>query len=270
LRQTPIWYIFQGFHPDIVSAFAGISNNCYLIDFHEVFEQWAGTLAGPIHVNAQISNIDRTGASPVITYSLESGYAQTQACSALIIAFPPTISALEASNLVLTSEETSLFSEVQLINYFSGAVSMIIPPDDLFYANSSSPLLPPPASGEPVGVLRFFAESNITTTWSWGGFGEEYTLEQGQALLIETLSRINKAPNDAGSQPAPIQDSDIKRFMKHDYFPQVSGAALARGWYQELDRQQGQNKTFFASGLNAFESAEFAIRAGQDVVASYF
>lgn len=265
-----MWYIFQGFHPDIVASFAGLPNNCYLIDFHAVFEQWAETLTGPIHLNAQISNIDRTGASPVITYNLNSSYAQTQACSALIMAFPPTTSALRASNLVLTSSEQSLFSEVQLINYFSGAVSTVLPPDDLFYANSSSPLLPPDASGEPVGILRFFAESNITTTWSWGAWGKNYTLEEGRTLLIETLSRINKDPNEAGSRPVPIQDADVKGFLKHDYFPQVSGAALARGWYRELDRQQGRNKTFFASGLNAFESAEFAIRAGQDVVASYF
>lgn len=49
----------------------------------------------------------------------------------------------------------------------------------------------------------------------------------------------------------------------------MAGKDLAAGFYQRLDKLQGQRNTFFASGLNGYETVEFALRAGRDVVEHY-
>jgi hypothetical protein len=266
LRRTPMLYMLQYFHPDVLRSIANIGPS-YLIDFHQVFEQYSHKIKGPLLLNVTITDIKRDE-SPLITYHTDST-SNSQACSELLLAFPPTISALQAVKLDLTAEETSLFSSVGVVNYFSGAVSMAIPAHESYLAGSTTPTIPPEAAGEPVAVLRFFPESNVTTTWSWGKFGTTITEKHAYKLLKETLSRINKDPMDANAVAVPISDKDVKAFKKHDYFPQVSSDDLRNGWYARFDKQQGQKKTYFASGLNGFETVEFAVRAGQDVVACY-
>ena len=44
---------------------------------------------------------------------------------------------------------------------------------------------------------------------------------------------------------------------------------LADGFYDKLDKLQGKMNTFYASGLNGYETVEFALRAGRDVVEHY-
>ncbi|KFA68115.1 hypothetical protein S40285_02583 [Stachybotrys chlorohalonatus IBT 40285] len=271
IRQTPIWYMMQLFAPADLLGFVGLLP-VYNIDFHEVFVQYAETVEGEIILDATISDIDRSGPGPRITYTSGSdGAHETQDCSSLILAFPPAVPALEAASLDLTTAERELFSKVQLVNYFAGAVNMSsrIPVNDVFYANGPSPVLPPDAVGQPVGFLRMFSNSNVVTTWSWGSAGETYTTAQVRRLLVETLGRLNRDPEDADATLVGLTDADIKAFAAQDYFPTVSGEELLGGWYQRFDRQQGQNNTYYASGLNAFESVEFAVRAGLDIVNTY-
>ena len=45
---------------------------------------------------------------------------------------------------------------------------------------------------------------------------------------------------------------------------------LEHGFYAGFNALQGHKNTYYVSGLNGFETVEFAIRAGQDVVDSYF
>ena len=63
--------------------------------------------------------------------------------------------------------------------------------------------------------------------------------------------------------------AELTRVPQNDYFPHVSGKDLAGGFYDRLDKVQGQLNTFYASGLNGYETVEFALRAGRDVVEHY-
>ena len=147
---------------------------------------------------------------------------------------------------------------------------MATPPKTLFGAASAAPNLPPDADGEPVAFISLFNTSNIATTWSWAAYRTDETLEQARLLLKRTLSKVNKNPADPNASPVPVTDDDVRAFRKWDYFPHFDSAQLAAGWYGKFDALQGQKKTYFASGLNAFETVEFAVRAGLDVVDSYF
>ena len=151
-----------------------------------------------------------------------------------------------------------------------------IPPQALYAANASGPAVPPEPDAEPVNFIRLWNNSAIVTSWSWGGYdsldntSSTQTAQSVQQLLETTLSKVNKNPADLSAQPTPVTDEDVTAFTKQLYFPHFLQDELRNGWYQKLASLQGQLKTYYASGLNGFESVEFAVRAGQDVVESYF
>ena len=263
--------MLQYLSPDVLSAFLTIGPS-YIVDFHEVFRRFANTsIKGPINLGVNVTAIDRSGATPVITYAgANCTTSRTQSCSSLVLAFPPTVSALEAANLDITDQETQAFTPVGIINYYAGAVAMAnTARGKLYEAASTSPSLPPPAEGEPVAFVQLWNSSSIATTWSWDAYRQPSNIDKARDLLKCTLSAVNKDPTDPNSVPAPVTDADIKGFVKAEYFPHYDSAQLAAGYYKLFDQLQGQKSTYYASGLNAFETVEFAIRAGYDVVDSY-
>jgi hypothetical protein len=223
-----------------------------------------------LHSPVNIFLADRSGPQPVIQYTNSgSNGAQAQQCSALILAFPPTLSALFAANLDVSANEQTVFGPVGLTAYFSSAVRLITSPY-FFEAESVAPNIPADADGEPVAFLQLFRASNIATAWSWGPYRGNLTADQARALLTETLSKVNKDPTNASAVPQPVTDADILGFQQNDYFPHFDSEQLAGGWYEKFNDLQGQQKTYYASGLNGFETVEFALRAGIDIVDSYF
>lgn len=67
-----------------------------------------------------------------------------------------------------------------------------------------------------------------------------------------------------------VTNAGIRAFKKWDYFPHYVTAQLKGKWCDKLNALQGQKNTCWASGLNGFESVEWAVRAGLDVADSYF
>ena len=242
-----------------------------MIDFHEVFRRFAQSIQGPINLGINITKIDRSGSSPVITYTGAGATTPVQqTCSSLLLAFPPIIPALQAANLDITEQETQVFSPVGITNYYSGAVVMENTARyELYEAASAAPNLPPPAQGEPIAFIQLWNSSAIATTWSWDAYRQPSDIEKARSLLKSTLSKVNKDPTNPNAVPTPVTDEDVKGFVKTDYFPHYDSAQLLAGYYKMLDQLQGEKNTFYASGLNAFETVEFAIRAGYDVVDSY-
>jgi hypothetical protein len=215
--------------------------------------------------------IDRSGSNPVIHYSNSgSNGIQIQQCSALILAFPPTLSSLNAANLNVSADEQTVFGPIGTTAYFSSAVRLNTPADFVFDAESVAPNVPVDAAGEPVAFLHLFSTSNIATAWSWGPYRGSVTADQAKTLLKQTLSKVNKDPRDANAVPQPVTDADILGFQQNEYFPHFDSPQLAGGWYDRFNTLQGHKNTYYASGLNGFETVEFALRAGIDIVNSYF
>jgi len=229
----------------------------------------------------------------MLTYndSSPSG-SSTQKCSKLVLAFPPVLHALAAANFDIDDDEKKIFAPVGIINYWSGAIRVATPYGDIFSGFlhetflgiidkiidglgghiSFGDYIPwlPKAAGEPVAFLRIFNESDIATTWSWGKYKSDQTLDDARSLLKEVMSKINKDPEDPNAKPRPITDADVRDFRQWDYFPHFDRKQLEQGFYAKFNALQGHKNTYYASGLNGFETVEFAIRAGQDVVDSYF
>ncbi|KAH7417335.1 FAD/NAD-P-binding domain-containing protein [Cadophora sp. MPI-SDFR-AT-0126] len=273
LREVPILYMLQYLTPDILGFFARI-HGVYLIDFHKVWVNWAKkSIKGPIYLGSAITKIDRSGPFPKITYKkgrkdkrTPRSRSEDQLCSSVILAFPPTIPALQAANIKPTDNELTVFSPLLLTSYFSGAVRLQTP-RNLTFSAASPPTVPVAATGAPISLLHLFNTSDIATTWSWGNGTSTAVARQ---LLKETLSRINKDPTDPAAVAKPVTDKDILGFQPNDYFPHFGPAELAGGWYDKFNKLQGTKKTYYSSGLNGFETVEFAIRAGSEIVQTYF
>ncbi|KAF2704639.1 FAD/NAD(P)-binding domain-containing protein [Pleomassaria siparia CBS 279.74] len=275
IRVVPALYILQYITPDLLTGFIG-QHNVYYTDFHKVWVEWTKKAAckQDIRLNAEVRCIDRTGKNPVVKYTKannKSFYSwKKQECSSIIFALPPTIENLERAGLDLSEAEYNVFKYTGVHNYFSSAVKFKLPFGVSYIASSKNESVPPPDDGEPVAVLRLSNESDISTSWSWGPYREFESEASARALLQETLSKINKDPRNATALSVPLNNTDIRAFRKWDYFPHFDSQPLRDGAYTRMNKLQGSKKTYWASGLNGMETVEWAIRAGQDVVNSYY
>ncbi|KAI0683359.1 hypothetical protein BC835DRAFT_1296206 [Cytidiella melzeri] len=260
ITQTPTIYMLQYFTPEIVAAFIGVEPS-YIVDFHKVFVHYSASVKGALHTNTTVTKIDRTAPYPVVTYTVGSGPSATQTCSEVVLAFAPTLENLAAIDMPLSSNETTVFSKVGITAYWSSATSVKIA-YPYFYQQT-----PPEPLGEPVGFLRVFNNSPIATTYSWGPIGSNLSIAEATNLLVTTLTKVQTGANVSDPTVTP---SDVKAIRKWDYFPHFNTSELADGFYGKYDALQGKNHTYFSSGLNGFETVEFAIRAGKDLVASFF
>jgi hypothetical protein len=272
-------YVLQYITPDLLTAFIG-QHAVYYIDFHKVWVEFQKKriCKTPIHLSHEIRCIDRSGKHPVIKYTKPDATFykwEKQECSSLIMAFPPTIDNLERTGLDLTKEEHDIFNNVITHNYFSSAVALKLPFGESYIANSSSIGAPPPNDGEPVAVLRLNTNTNVSTSWSWGpdatGPNGQFESESSaRDLLNTTLSRVNKDPRNTTMKALALTSADIRAFRKWDYFPHFGTGPLRNNIYAKLNKLQGCKNTYYASGLQGMEIVEWAIRAGKDVVDSYF
>ncbi|KAF9067224.1 hypothetical protein BDP27DRAFT_1329187, partial [Rhodocollybia butyracea] len=243
VRDTPILYMLTYMTLDILEFFAG-QRDGYIIDFQKVFEEYAKTINSTFYLNSTITKIDRNG-SPTITYLANGSITpEIQNCDKLVLAFPPVMDALNDAHLDVSSTEQSIFSPIGITKYWSGALESALPD----------------ANGEPVAFIRLFNESSVATTCN-------QTLPEGRNLLKSVLSKVNKLHPENSTWPStPITEADIKEFKEWHYFPHYDKTDLDSGVYARLDSLQGQQNTYYASGLNGFETVEFAIRAGNDIV----
>lgn len=173
----------------------------------------------------------------------------------------------------MTNDEEEAFSPVGLTNYFSGAVRMgrNIQPATLYSTETVLAHIPPDAKGEPVSFIRLFNDSEIVTTWSWSAYRtQDIEFPEAKELLVETLSKVNRDPDDVHDVSVPITAADVKGFLKVDYFPHYDSEALNAGWYEKFNDLQGKKNTYWVSGLNGFETVEFAVRAALDIAESFF
>lgn len=228
-----------------------------LTDFHKVFAHYATSVRGPIHTNSTVTKIDRTGSTPIVTY----GAGSRQTCADVILAFAPTLENLNAIDMPLSSHEIEVFKNIDITAYYSSATLTKIAYPYLYLQSPLQPL------GEPVGIFRVFNDSPITTTYSWGPIASNLTIEDVTQRLVSTLTEVQTGAGIADSSVSP---NDVKAIRQWDYFPHFNSSVLASGVYAKYNALQGQQHTYYSSGLSGFETVEFAIRAGKDLVKSFF
>lgn len=213
---------------------------------------------------------DRDSGSPIITYQLPSeSKAKSQRCTALVLAFPPTLASLKKAGLELSEDEMEVFTPVGTHSFYSGAVRLSTPHAMTFGLASAHPGLPPDATGDPVVFTKLHNHLDIAITSSWGSYHGNLTRDQAYERLKATLSSFNKDPRDASAAPQAVTDEDVLAFQDNEYFPHYDSQELRDGYYELFEGLQGQKNTYYASGFNMFELIEYALRAGQDVASRF-
>ncbi|KAF5381875.1 hypothetical protein D9757_007540 [Collybiopsis confluens] len=265
ITQTPALYALQFLTPEILTYYIGTTPG-YFVDFHKLWVWYAQNyVKGTIYSNTNVIKIDRSGDYPIITYKTSGNdFSTTQACSSLIMAFPPTPRALNAAGLDFTDQESDLFSNVGVTAYWSAAFEMNLPYPYAFLETPASP------DFRPVVMLRYFNESTISTAYSLGpspyNASSAASDEQVKQLLVSSANNLAKGLVQNGFTGVQEADIDVKLLTRHDYFPRVSSEALQAGFYTKYNALQGQKNTFWTSGLDRFENVESAIRAAKDLV----
>ena len=136
---------------------------------------------------------------------------------------------------------------------------------------SASPMVPPAAVGKPIVMTKLSKKSNISTVGSWSAYRTNHTsTADAYDLMKKTLSSLNKDPRDGTQESHPLTDDDVVDFRKSEYFPHFDTQDLHNGIYAKLRDLQGHKNTYYASGLNIFELVEYSLRAGQNIVDTFF
>ena len=231
------------------------------------------------------TTVDRRGKTPVVSY-VKAGSAKvtTQPCSHVVLAFPPLIEALTGSPLPnkptnnsgvdidLSPDERFVFSKVGMNPYLSGAITAPNVPVNTTYSQ-----LPTRNIGQPVLATKSFPNSDVLTTYSWGPFKpygrSNFTADQAREILKRTYAAVDfgAASGVPGmSVRVKIKDEDFREFRAWDYFPRFQPDDLAQGIYKRFNNVQGYKNTYWVSGLNSFELVEYALRAGKEIVGTFF
>ncbi|KIK57476.1 hypothetical protein GYMLUDRAFT_172648 [Collybiopsis luxurians FD-317 M1] len=275
ITETPALYALQILTPEILTYYIGATPGysvvpCpYYIDFQSLWDWYSKKyVKGTIHLNATVTTIDRSKNSPIVTYKVESSAPTTQACSSLVMAFPPTPRALKAAGLDFTNEETSVFANVGVTAYWAAAFQMELPYPYVFLET------PATSDYQPITMFRDFNNSKISTAYSLGPSPYNETAsksdEDVKELLVSNANVLGEglAQEKAGgveSYPTVV-DADIKVFLRQDHFPHVPTNALQDGFYAKYNALQGKKNTFWTSGLNRFENVESTIRSAKNLV----
>ncbi|KAL2815141.1 hypothetical protein BJX63DRAFT_430963 [Aspergillus granulosus] len=268
-REIPIFYALRALSP------AALAERIYLVDYHEVFQRYADQLVNAtIHLGSRIGKIDRSESHATIHYSIHgdpNNPLSVQTCSDVIIAFPPTPESLHHAGLELSPAESTVFSAVRTVNYFSTAVKLNTPRLSAFAVATESPKISADMAGEPVLILSMYNTSDISLAYPMAR--HDQSVDEVRETTLQTLSRINRDPklDEDNTDSTPVQETDIKTFRHHpDYFPHFSGEALRGGWYAKFNRLQGWNRTYYTSGLNRAEHVEYAVLAARELVEAHF
>ena len=103
--------------------------------------------------------------------------------------------------------------------------------------------------------------------WPEADVGIFYT-SGDQHLTPETI--LHNIRTDVGRVFPVARVGRVLHQVNWAYFPHVPDAALANGYYDELEALQGQRSTYLAGGLPAFETVEHVVEYSHALVDRYF
>ena len=105
-----------------------------------------------------------------------------------------------------------MFGPVGVNDYYSGTARVQTLFGLVSRVESPSPITPPDTTGEPVAFLRLSPASDVATTWSWGLYRGQQTLEQAKEPLEATLPKLNEDPRVADATATLVTDADVLAF----------------------------------------------------------
>ncbi|KAK4408231.1 Long-chain-fatty-acid--AMP ligase FadD26 [Sesamum angolense] len=164
------------------------------------------------------------------------------------------------SDCIDTSElEKELFSKVQTIDYYTTVLKikgLEHIPKGFYYFDE---FMDDPATiGNPVAMQRFYGDTNIFLFWSYGNSADI----QGTEVTELAMAAAKRMGGETES---------VVLQRKFKYFPHVNSQDMKDRFYDKLEfLLQGQQNTYYAGGLMAFELTERNSSYALELVRKHF
>ncbi len=172
----------------------------------------------------------------------------------LIISIPQETGELKF--LDMTAKEKSLFDKVEHFEYYTIACEVKDFSCNFFLQLLDERKFKVPDKGSPVMVSKVWEESDISVFYSYSS--EPVTEKEIIKKLRENVARINREI---------VQIIEVKKW---NYFPHVGREAIEGGFYEQIEKLQGENNTFYTGSLLNFELVENVITYSKHIVKRYF
>jgi hypothetical protein len=180
---------------------------------------------------------------------------QTLEFDRLIVATPLTPDVVGSYLHDLSDGERALLGKILLDPYVVATYEST----GLEAVTASTYMLPLPELGKPYVVTRQFSDNDLVSFYT-------RTDPAGTITNQQVITEIEKLADQMGGRlgSAPYT------FDKWPYFPHVSPADMAAGFYDQLEGLQGQKNTYFTGGVLAFELTETIVAYSKRLVADNF
>jgi len=223
----------------------------------DLMEQIAGTLPD-VRKNITVKQVRRnaggTGPIEVDVEYKENGTTETLVFDELILAIQQETSLLQFMDL--TDTEKALFDKVRFNNYFTTACEVKDFTHNGFAELMRNGEIVLPENGYPFILVKIWEESDIMVVYSYGD----------NSLTVDDIQeRLKKHVADIGRELVKIHET-----RQWNYFPHVSSEDIGAGFYDDFEKLQGQNSTYYTGGVANFELVENVIAYSKDLVKRFF
>lgn len=172
---------------------------------------------------------------------------QKRSFDALILACPfqNTLGFLDAG-----ARERALFAKIKILHFYTVTASVKgVPPDHLVFVLNH---LVAHQAGRVVSWYRRWPDRDIVVF---------YLLSQHPQSMDQMVAGLRCDLAKIGATIQKIYDCDHWR-----YFPHVAPAEIARGYYREFEKMQGQRHTWYTGELLAFSTVEHVVAYSRQLI----
>lgn len=214
-----------------------------------------------LQLQADVQRIERTpGPAGVIVHYRPEGGKQmvTEKFDKLVVAFPPLLKNLDFL-APITQKEKEMFGQVGTENYYTtfDAVNSF---DWYLYELLQNPQGPVPADQLP-HVLQFYKPWNGTQNMI------HYSFSAAGTTPLTTAEVTNLAKSDVEGRGQQFLSSPAPQsFVWDTYSPTVDMDAVSNNYFVDLYKMQGENDTYWTSGMMNFEIVEKCFQYAQFMV----
>jgi len=211
-----------------------------------------------LKLNVDILKINRQkneGGKVEIAYlEKTSGQENVETYDYLIVSIPQETKELHFMDL--TNDEKELFDKVIHFDYYTIACEVKDFSCNFFLQLVNDRKFEIPEKGYPLMVSKVWDESDISVFYSYSNnsIGEDEVVQK----MKENVAKINRKI---------VGISEVKKW---NYFPHVNQEDLESGFYEKIEKLQGENNTFYAGSLLNFELVENVISYSRYLSKKFF
>lgn len=218
-----------------------------------IWEHLNAVLKHPARLNSKVEKVERVGDKVMITVNGHQEQFDKVIVTAPLQYLPEYFDA--------TDQEKELFSKIDYDRY--DVIAFTTKPED-FPARSCCILenMEPERYGHLMSYYNRWNDDNtqMLITYALRNHKDDPVLpyEQSRAMVLDDLKDMH----------TPVDTIHLER--QWYYFPHISSADYASGWYDSVEAMQGQNNTYYAGEIMSFSDIDETCEYSREIVERFF